>query len=105
MLRTIFKRQDVQHTTNDLIIIIVSLFFTSAYVEHMSEWNAAFKVLLSSGSFPGPLSSSAGYGPPPQTQYPGMDQQAPPPSKQLTNQMGAMNLGNYGTFTKKTHVV
>ena len=96
---------NIQYILNDLIIIIVSLFFTSAYVEHMSEWNVSFKVLLSSGSFPGPLSSSAGYGPPPQTQYPGMGQQAPPPSKQLTNQMDAMNLGNYGTFTKKTLVV
>ncbi|XP_056468432.1 protein transport protein Sec24D isoform X2 [Gadus chalcogrammus] len=46
-------------------------------------------------SFPGAPASSAGYGAPPQTQYPGMGQQAPPPAKQLTNQMGAMNLGNY----------
>ncbi|XP_059891855.1 protein transport protein Sec24D isoform X7 [Gadus macrocephalus] len=46
-------------------------------------------------SFPGAPASAAGYGAPPQTQYPGMGQQAPPPAKQLTNQMGAMNLGNY----------
>ena len=56
----------------------------------------SFKELLPSGSFPGAPASSVGYGAPPQTQYPGMGQQAPPPAKQLTNQMGAMNLGNYG---------
>uniref|UniRef100_A0A8C5CEQ4 SEC24 homolog D, COPII coat complex component n=1 Tax=Gadus morhua TaxID=8049 RepID=A0A8C5CEQ4_GADMO len=55
----------------------------------------SFKELLPSGSFPGAPASSVGYGAPPQTQYPGMGQQAPPPAKQLTNQMGAMNLGNY----------
>ncbi|CAL8241863.1 unnamed protein product [Merluccius merluccius] len=46
-------------------------------------------------SYPGPPAASTGYGHPPQSQYPNMGPQAPPPTKQLTNLMGAMNLGNY----------
>ncbi|XP_019711723.1 protein transport protein Sec24D [Hippocampus comes] len=38
----------------------------------------------------------ATYGQPPQPSYNSMASPAPPPPVQLTNQMGAMNLGNYG---------
>ncbi|XP_059211053.1 protein transport protein Sec24D isoform X2 [Centropristis striata] len=43
-----------------------------------------------------PAPPSASYGQPPQSSYNSMASQAPPSGQQLTNQMSAMNLGNYG---------
>uniref|UniRef100_A0A673AJU0 SEC24 homolog D, COPII coat complex component n=1 Tax=Sphaeramia orbicularis TaxID=375764 RepID=A0A673AJU0_9TELE len=40
-------------------------------------------------------SASAAYGQPPQSSYNSMIPQAPPTAQQVTNQMSAMNLGNY----------
>ncbi|XP_056156037.1 protein transport protein Sec24D [Lampris incognitus] len=45
--------------------------------------------------YPAPPAVSAAYGQPPQSPYHSMASQAPPPTQQLTNQMGAMNIGNY----------
>ncbi|XP_071751437.1 protein transport protein Sec24D [Centroberyx gerrardi] len=45
--------------------------------------------------YPAPPAASAAYGQPPQAPYHNMASQAPPPAQQLTNQMSAMNLGNY----------
>ncbi|KAM9837006.1 protein transport protein Sec24D [Aulostomus maculatus] len=45
--------------------------------------------------YPPPAASSA-YGQPPQSLYNSMASSALPPGQQLTNQMSAMNLGNYG---------
>ncbi|XP_053198960.1 protein transport protein Sec24D [Scomber japonicus] len=45
--------------------------------------------------YPAPPAASAAYGQPPQSAYNSMASPAPPPGQQLTNQMSAMNLGNY----------
>ncbi|XP_033507639.1 protein transport protein Sec24D [Epinephelus lanceolatus] len=45
--------------------------------------------------YPAPPAVSASYGRPPQSQYNNMASPAPPPTQQLTNQMSAMNMGNY----------
>ncbi|XP_045919744.1 protein transport protein Sec24D [Micropterus dolomieu] len=45
--------------------------------------------------YPAPPAASAAYGQPPQSPYNNMASAAPPPAQQLTNQMSAMNLGNY----------
>ncbi|TNN71406.1 Protein transport protein Sec24D [Liparis tanakae] len=45
--------------------------------------------------YPAPTADSA-YGQPLQSPYNSMVSTAPPPAQQLTNQMGSMNLGNYG---------
>ncbi|XP_036967932.1 protein transport protein Sec24D isoform X1 [Acanthopagrus latus] len=45
--------------------------------------------------YPAPPAANAAYGQPLQTPYNSMASQAPPPTQQLTNQMSAMNLGNY----------
>lgn len=45
--------------------------------------------------YPAPPAGSAAYGQPPQSAYNSMASPAPPPGQQLTNQMSAMNLGNY----------
>ncbi|XP_075999892.1 protein transport protein Sec24D [Genypterus blacodes] len=47
--------------------------------------------------YPAPPAVSAAYGQPqpPQSPYNSMASPAPPPAQHLTNQMGAMNLGNY----------
>ncbi|XP_030017999.1 protein transport protein Sec24D isoform X2 [Sphaeramia orbicularis] len=42
-----------------------------------------------------PPAASAAYGQPPQSSYNSMIPQAPPTAQQVTNQMSAMNLGNY----------
>ncbi|XP_042367745.1 protein transport protein Sec24D [Plectropomus leopardus] len=47
--------------------------------------------------YPAPPAVSAPYGQPPQSAYNNMASAAPPPAQQLTNQMGAMNLGNYAS--------
>lgn len=49
--------------------------------------------------YPAPPAASAAYGQPPQSPYNTMASPAPPPTQQLTNQMSAMNLGNYGKFS------
>ncbi|KAM3857722.1 protein transport protein Sec24D [Diretmus argenteus] len=46
--------------------------------------------------YPAPPGVSAAYGQPSQPPYHSMASQAPPPAQQMTNQMSAMNLGNYG---------
>ncbi|KAK2899740.1 protein transport protein Sec24D isoform X1 [Channa argus] len=46
--------------------------------------------------YPAPAAASASYGGPPQSPYNSMASPGPPPAQQLTNQMSAMNLGNYG---------
>lgn len=46
--------------------------------------------------YPAPPAASSAYGQPPQPAYNSMAPAAPPPTQHLTNQMGAMNLGNYG---------
>lgn len=48
--------------------------------------------------YPAPPAASAAYGQPLQSPYNSMASAAPPPAQQLTNQMSAMNLGNYGKF-------
>ncbi|KAM8748110.1 protein transport protein Sec24D isoform 2-T2 [Acanthopagrus schlegelii] len=45
--------------------------------------------------YPAPPAANAAYGQPLQTPYNSMASPAPPPTQQLTNQMSAMNLGNY----------
>nr|XP_046236643.1 protein transport protein Sec24D [Scatophagus argus] len=45
--------------------------------------------------YPAPPAASAAYGQPPQSPYNSMASPAVPPAQQLTNQMSAMNLGNY----------
>ncbi|XP_044039552.1 protein transport protein Sec24D [Siniperca chuatsi] len=45
--------------------------------------------------YPAPPAASAAYGQPPQSPYNSMASAAPPPMQQLTNQMSAMNFGNY----------
>ncbi|XP_070710990.1 protein transport protein Sec24D [Pempheris klunzingeri] len=45
--------------------------------------------------YPAPPAASGAYGQPPQSHYNSMAPAAPPPAQQLTNQMSAMNLGNY----------
>ncbi|KAM7366196.1 hypothetical protein PAMP_015659 [Pampus punctatissimus] len=45
--------------------------------------------------YPAPPAGSTAYGQPPQSAYNNMASPAPPPGQQLTNQMSAMNLGNY----------
>ncbi|XP_070849199.1 protein transport protein Sec24D [Chaetodon trifascialis] len=45
--------------------------------------------------YPAPPAASAAYGQPQQSSYNTMPSQGPPPTQQLTNQMSAMNLGNY----------
>ncbi|XP_051284770.1 protein transport protein Sec24D isoform X2 [Dicentrarchus labrax] len=47
--------------------------------------------------YPAPPAASAAYGQPLQAPYNSMGSAAPPPAQQLTNQMGAMNLGNYAS--------
>ncbi|XP_076144579.1 protein transport protein Sec24D [Alosa pseudoharengus] len=46
--------------------------------------------------FPPPAAGPSPFGPPPQVSYQSMAPQAPPPTQQLANQMGAMQIGNYG---------
>ncbi|XP_028999109.1 protein transport protein Sec24D [Betta splendens] len=46
--------------------------------------------------YPVPPVVSSTYGQPPQPPYNSMASPGPPPAQQLTNQMSAMNLGNYG---------
>lgn len=48
--------------------------------------------------YPAPPAANSAYGQPLQTPYNSMASPAPPPNQQLTNQMSAMNLGNYGKF-------
>ncbi|XP_026153717.1 protein transport protein Sec24D [Mastacembelus armatus] len=45
--------------------------------------------------YPGPPAASGAYGQPAQSPYNSMASHAPPPTQQLTNEMSAMNLGNY----------
>ncbi|XP_078131864.1 protein transport protein Sec24D isoform X1 [Sander vitreus] len=47
--------------------------------------------------YPAPPAVSASYGQPLQSQYNSMASPAPPPMQQLTNQMSAMNFGNYAS--------
>ncbi|XP_062372083.1 protein transport protein Sec24D [Sardina pilchardus] len=46
--------------------------------------------------FPPPAAGPAPYGQPPQASYQSAAPQAPPPTQQLANQMGAMQIGGYG---------
>ncbi|XP_033839368.1 protein transport protein Sec24D [Periophthalmus magnuspinnatus] len=45
--------------------------------------------------YPAPPAASAAYGQPPQSSYNSMSPQSPPTTQQITNQMGAMSIGNY----------
>ncbi|CAN9509537.1 unnamed protein product [Ophioblennius macclurei] len=47
--------------------------------------------------YPAPPAASAPYGQPPPAPYSSMPSPGPPPAQQLTNQMSAMNLGNYAS--------
>lgn len=78
--------------------ILYLMLKTASSFKHIMKPHCILISVLIFLRYPGPpAAQSAPYGQPPQSPY-SMASQAPPPAQQLTNQMTAMNLGNYGQF-------